>query len=357
VLGLAIGQRRVYYERAPPHIQPGGHRSTPAIVVMRRWKRVTLLSFFARRRDKRGTALFHRALALLEDTQYDDALAVARKLRKLGHSGAYDIEGRAYSALGRDEDAVRVLREGLQRAPGVWINWSLLGTALSNLGRYDEALLAFERALACQGSDPDVCELNRAIVYIRSGDFDAVLRHLDRVQAYVDDSMRRRAASLRVKALHELGRDDEAKDLGMRTLREWRDVGAPEEEGDIGEIMLILAQIGLARGEDREPWRMTAIESWRATRHKPLLRLIRDLRPERSPHAQYFRLILHGERYITGADVIADSAGEALQLYIDLSGEDVTIESEKLLERRPNEIKGVYSVRSRIYYDERPTVR
>jgi tetratricopeptide (TPR) repeat protein len=174
---------------------------------------MNILSFFRDRSLERAKILYQRGRRLIDEKAYDEALDVARRLRKVRYSGAFEIEGMAYAGLGRDEDAVRMLREGLQSAPAIWLNWHQLGTCLSNLGRYDEALLAYDRAEACPQSDRSVIELNRAVVAIRTGDFAAALAHLDRIQAYDSAGMRIAAIAFRVSALHGLGRDAEAEEL------------------------------------------------------------------------------------------------------------------------------------------------
>lgn len=327
-----------------------------------------VLSFFDFRGRRRAKKLYAEARELVDDGLYEDALAIARKLRKLRYSGAYEIEGLAYSKLDRNEDAVRVLREGLAVAPGVWLNWMLLGSCLSNLGRYDEALLAYDRAAACEHAEPSAIALNRAIVAGRQGDHEAALRHLDGVYEYEDATMRLRTIGTRIEALHRLGREAEAEGLASRTLNEWRDTNATEGTVDIGEIALILAAIRRKRGEDPERLRREAIEWWRATGHEPLLWLIRDLRPLRSPDGQYFRLVLQGkiapgtvlardaEGFFMSADVVADSPEEALALYVEVAGPEegveLTVSEANAIEPRPDEPKGVYGARGRVYYKE-----
>lgn len=328
-----------------------------------------LLSLFDFRGRRRAGKLYDEARELVDDGAYEDALAIARKLRKLRYSGAYEIEGLAYSRLGRNEDAVRVLREGLALAPAVWLNWLLLGSCLSNLGRFDEALLAYDRAHACEDADRDAVALNRAIVCSRAGDHPAALRHLDSLTGYEDQAMRFRAVGTRVDALHKLGRTAEAEDLGLRTQREWLDREETAGTVDIGEIALVLGEIGLARGDDPKALRETAIAWWRRTEHERLLWLIRELQPTRSPAAQYFRLLLHGaiapgsalaelgQGFFTPAHVVADSPEEAFALYLDLvepePGVELTVKEANPVEPRPDGIKGVYmAAAGRAVYEE-----
>jgi tetratricopeptide (TPR) repeat protein len=325
-----------------------------------------ILSFFDFRGRRRAKKLYAEARELVENGSYEEALAIAQKLRELRYSGAYEIEGLAYAKRGNNEEAVRVLREGLELAPGVWLNWMLLGSCLSNLGRYDEALLAYDRAAACEHAEPPVIALNRAIVAGRQGDYEAALRQLDTVHEYESVTMRLRATGTRIDTLHHLGREAEAEDLASRTLHEWRDSNATEGKVDIGEIAILLGQMRLERGENPERLRREANDWWRLTRHEPLLWLIRDLRPLSSPDGQYFRLVLQGkftperaaeldaQGFFASVDVVAGSVEEALALYLELEGAEegleVTVEEAEALEPRPGGRIGVYGAQGRVYY-------
>lgn len=316
-------------------------------------------------RGRRANKLYDKGRELVEAGKYEDALAIGRKLRKINYSGAFEIEGLAYAGLDRHEDAVRVLREGLALAPTAWANWILLGSCLSDLGRYDEALAAYDRAQACESADVDSIELNRAIVANRRGDFAAALEHLDRVSQYESTAMRLAAVRERIGSLRDLGRTSEAEELGTRTLREWLDRPDPESAREAGNIAFAVAEMRRERLHNPAALLREVVSWWRATREASLLWMIRDLRPIRSPEAKYFQLLLHGltphdpevDGFFTSANVVADSAEEALALYLELDppepGVEVTIEKAEAVEPSPEDPKGVYSTRGRtLYVDE-----
>lgn len=321
-----------------------------------------ILSFWAHRSRKRALRLYDEAWERLSAHAYHDALAIARKLRKLRFSGAYEIEGRAYMALEQHDDAVRVLSEGVKIAPSVWINWLLLGSSLSNVGRYDDALHAYDRAASCERADVDNIEVNRAVVKMRQHDQSAALDHLDRVAKYESESARLYAVALRVTCLRELGREAEAEELGGRTLREWRNNDVENGKEAIGEIARELGTIRHARGENVMLLRAQAMDWWRATHNDRLLWLIRELRPVRSPRARFYRLLVcaripSGGGFFKNIDAVADSPEEALALYIELDppdeGVELEIEEAKVLEERPDDVKGVYSAAmGRIYFPD-----
>ncbi len=330
---------------------------------------MSLLSFIAHRSRRRALALYDEASRKLDEYKYDEALKIARKLRKLHFSGAYEIEGRVHLAEDRDEEAARVLREGVTFAPSVWINWLLLGSSLSELSRFDEALDAYDHAAQCEKADLDLIDLNRAVIASRREDFSAALHHLDDIREPEKESLRLKAISLRVDALRQLERIDEAEKLATRTLREWRHADGNENRPEIGEIALLLGKIRLARNDNRMLLRAQAIDWWRLTHHDRLLSHIRELRPVRSPGAHYFNILVHGKigpesplaeigkSYVKWIQVLADTPEEGLSLHIELDppeeAVELSIREANAIEPGPNDIKGVYSAGwGRIYCEE-----
>jgi Flp pilus assembly protein TadD len=330
---------------------------------------VNILSFLQHRSTKRAKRLYDDARALVDAGKNEQALAIARRLRKVHWSGAFEIEGLAYSHLGRHEDAVRVLKEGLKLAPGVWLNWHLLASCLSDLGRFEEALAAYERAEECEGADRNSVDLNRAIVAMRMDDFARALELLDSPMAFDSEAMRLRAVECRVTSLFKLGRVSEAEEIAAHELEAWR---ASEHDGeppyDIGEMALTLGRIRMDRGEDHGPLLEQTLEWWRITRHERLLWLIRELLSLHSPEAQYFQLVLHGrippewhaeaaaQGFWTAADAVADTPQEAVTFIAQLHGLGPGIEwiidEAEAVEPRPDDPKGVYAARNLVYYNE-----
>lgn len=167
--------------------------------------------------------------------------------------------------------------------------------------------------------------------------------------------------------MHALDRVDEAESLGAQTLRQWPEPQDSKDKESIGEIALVLGKIRLARNENSMLLRAQAMAWWRVTHHDRLLWLIRELRPVRSPDAQYFHLVVNGRiapdsplaeagtGYLTWIDVVADTPAEALGLSMELdppeAGVELEIEEAKIGEARPNDVKGIYAARSgRIFY-------
>lgn len=325
---------------------------------------MALLSFLQHRRHKRAEALYREGQESIEARAYEGALEIARKLRKIGFSGAFEVEALAYSGLGRTEAAVRVLREGLALAPGAWPNWILLGNCLSDLEQYDDALAAYGRAGECPGADRSSIALNLAIVHIRRGHHEAALRRLDEVTD--DEDLDLRAGECRMECLWRLGREQEAEALGERILRDWQTGSREEEDEGIGRVALTLGELRRERGDEPETLRAQAIEDWRWTRYVRLLWLIRDLRPDRSAAARRFRIFVHAtllsdasaaaRGYYMSAEVVADSPEEAFAYLKELdppeAGTMLALDKFTAHEACPDQPKGVYSLQGRVYYRE-----
>ena len=79
---------------------------------------------------------------------------------------AYDLINRGEEEKGLDE-----IRIFLQKNPDVWNAWFMLGWGLRKLGRFDDALQAFEKSLTCEGGEDQVDTYNElAICWMERGD-------------------------------------------------------------------------------------------------------------------------------------------------------------------------------------------
>jgi len=313
-------------------------------------------------KKRRADKLLERGYALLGDAKPDEALEIADRLRELRHSGAFEIGALAHAAKGNLEEAVRLLEEGLEKAPGVWLNWQLLGNYLSDLERFPQAATAYERALAC----PDVwvasVRLNQAILAQRRKDFEGALGLIEQVD---DPELALQAASVRMGALAGSGRAEEAERFGMEVLD-----SAPDAGSDATALARIVAAIGRIRLEREGPTELTRsflVDHWKRWVSLEILTAIRDLDNVYSDRAEYYRLLVHGKFPETEApgldvrgffrtyDVVADSPDEALQFIQRLDRHepiaDLSIEESRVLAPRPLDPKGVYWCSGRAYYD------
>jgi tetratricopeptide (TPR) repeat protein len=317
-------------------------------------------------RDGRAEKLADKGYALINDGEFDKALAVADELRALRYTAEFEIAALAYAGKGELDRAVATLEEGVSLAPDVWLNWQLLGNYRSDLGRYAEAAEAYDRALECTEVDRSSVRLNQAVLANRVGEHARTLSLLDDVD---DPSLADRAASVRVGALFEMGRLNEAEQLANDALG--RVTGSAESCDSVIFACLTadLAQIRLQRGADREQVRAFAVDALhQALADKRLLRLIREIDDERSSAAQLFRMVVHvgaadesswpddTQGFYATYGVIADTGDEALGFIRSIVEPNMaarmTVEDADVLEPAPGELKGVVFASGRMYYSE-----
>ncbi|WP_157069607.1 tetratricopeptide repeat protein [Sandaracinus amylolyticus] len=169
--------------------------------------------FFGTREDE-AQRLHEEALARIDGRDLAGAREIARQLRGMRWSGAFEIEALAARAEGDLEGAVRVLEEGVGLAPGAWSLQQLLGTLCSELGRLDRALEALDAALRCEGVWVSSVRYNRAVARMRGGDVGGALADAESVledpatPPFTLDALR-----VAIDALARLGRADDAISL------------------------------------------------------------------------------------------------------------------------------------------------
>jgi len=130
-------------------------------------------------RRKRCEALLRKGYARVREREFDSALEIAAQLESQRFSRAFEIAALAQAGKGDLDAAVAALQRGVEVAPDVWLNWQLLGNYLSDLGRYEDAEGAYNRALACPGSSTDSVRLNLAILANRRDRPAVALEFLD----------------------------------------------------------------------------------------------------------------------------------------------------------------------------------
>ena len=121
--------------------------------------------------------LFDRGHELNKHGKHREALKIAQQLASYRYTGAWEIEAVALYGLGEVDQAIEALQESIGKAP-VWRNGHLLGIYLSEEGRYDEALRAFDASLEMFGAQPATTAYDQAIALDRSGRTDAAVELL-----------------------------------------------------------------------------------------------------------------------------------------------------------------------------------
>lgn len=87
--------------------------------------------------------------------------------------------GLTYHALGRLDEALKHYHEAVKLKPDFSSAYNNMGTLLTDLGRYDDAIAAFKQALTnILYPTPSLAEGNMGWAYYQKGDTDKALRHL-----------------------------------------------------------------------------------------------------------------------------------------------------------------------------------
>jgi len=183
--------------------------------------------------DNRGNTL--RRLGRLPEAlhSYEQALALAP------NADAWCHHAIALHDLGRHADAIVSAERALRARPGYADASLALGNALQGLERFDEALAAYDAALAGTARADIWCARGSALK--KAGELAAALASYERALAL--QPAYALAQHYRANTLRALGRKDDAIDAYRRA----RDLGA-----DAGEIDLALAALA-ALGESELP--------------------------------------------------------------------------------------------------------
>lgn len=292
-------------------------------------------------------ALMETGFRAIEEFDYKRAKKVGNRLRDHRHTSGYEILALAYAGEGRIRKALEVLEEGVTRAPSVWRLWQLLGNYYSDQGRYEEAHAAYRSALACPQTYNSSIYLNIAIVLYREEKYKEALDTLDRV---TDEELHLPVASVRTETLNELERYEESLAIASDFLN--AEAETEQERHYLARILTALAT-AYWKGRNDKDAALHCLKKalvWDKSRQEALW-LLRELNPENSPKAKYYRVLVEGvwpepiegetaaPGFFTSYDVVADSQEEALE-YIrrvepDEVRESLSINNAKTLEKDP----------------------
>ncbi|WP_018989481.1 tetratricopeptide repeat protein [Aromatoleum toluclasticum] len=151
--------------------------------------------------------------------RYDEAIQWLSAANRLNARTPLPLRELAdvYFATGRPDATITALEDARGRDPAIATDeyFDLLGAAYGRLGRYDEAIEAFGRALRMNPAHGTAL-LYRAFAYLRSGKLDAALADFDSAITGMPDNAR--AHYGRAETLMQLGRHSEALTSARRSL-------------------------------------------------------------------------------------------------------------------------------------------
>jgi tetratricopeptide (TPR) repeat protein len=240
----------------------------------------------------RAEELLRKGYDRLDQYNAEGAPQIAEELKKIRNTGHFEIAARAHWMEGDHEKAIAVLEEGIRIAPTVYIFWQYLGEYLSDMGRYDEAIDAFEQSRDLPGQRADSLDYNVALVMYRKGAYEAAWERAEKIKVPAEGVFRWALLELRAWLLLRLGRPAEADALFDQFVAEgpkfvegpelarwlWIGAEAAEERGDRqGALALVRQAVSLDK------------------RSEGLAALLLRLEDRRSDRATVWRLMVEGD--------------------------------------------------------------
>lgn len=305
-------------------------------------------------------ALYRDGMTARREGRPDDALRIAEELLEHRHSGGFELRALVLGDRGDTEEAVACLEEGVERAPGVWLLWELLGNYRSDLGRYDAAAAAYEEALACPDAGVGWIRLNQGVLLGRRGRPEEGLAVLATVE---DPDLRERVLAARLGLLSDLQRHEEVQTAGSEFVERDLDPDVHDPES-VSWILLHVAESRRALDDDPDGVRDCALRAiaWDPESSRAL-GLLRELDARRADGARAWNVFMDGRDaqapgvgFIVMHTVVAETAWAAFEFareieeaigYDDLELDEVEPRDDDV---PPDALQGVYDVGRRQAY-------
>lgn len=153
-------------------------------------------------------------LACLDARDFEGAIARGEKLLGMRWAGGFELVALGRRGKGDRQGALAALDEARKVAPGVWLFAQLRGNVLDELGRAEDAVAAYDDALAIEGAWQGSIRYNRSVTLAKLGRWGDALAD---AEGALEDSrgapFTLDAVSLATEALGKLGRHDDAVSL------------------------------------------------------------------------------------------------------------------------------------------------
>jgi tetratricopeptide (TPR) repeat protein len=280
-----------------------------------------------RKKEDEARSLHEEALARLDAGELDAAESLGRRLEAMGWTGAYEVLALARRRRGDLAGAIAALDEGTAVAPEAWLLHQLRGNLLDEAGRSEDALEAFETALACPDAWVSSVRFNRAVARLRAGDPGGALADAEHVLTEGSSPpFAGEALEIAVDALVALNRSDDAVAIVDHVLSAAEPAG-PEV---VGALHGTRARALLAAGRDEREVRdacTRAIEGGSGSAR--VAQVLRGLLEDDGAPRRRHRVVLEvptGEQagggeaagYLRVLSVVAADEGEARSLAASL---------------------------------------
>ncbi|MHC5020363.1 MAG: tetratricopeptide repeat protein [Planctomycetota bacterium] len=320
--------------------------------------------------------LADRGFAALHAEEPEEALAIGRTLARAGHIVGYELQALALGELERPDEAVAVLRRAVEQSPGDWRPRRMLGNLLSDLGRHDDALEAFDAALGCPGVDTAAVQCNASVCLARA---ERPFEALQRLEDVDDPTYWLRAGVQRARLCIELERYGEALNLAERLRDELTDrlangaeAGDAAEDDDAldaDEPGYLLATLAIARWRATGDHAAAVADARAALDYDPVnegaLWAWRELHDRRPPGVSGLSLIVHGTgtapdgtaaEFLQRFEVMAAGPGGALELIREIEPDSalrdsLTVDGYEPIDDLGDGRAGVFYASDRQWFD------
>ena len=314
-------------------------------------------------KHKRVRSLADKGFELLNQGEFEEALAISYELKEAKFSAAFDIGAQAQAGLGNIVEAIAILKEGLELAPQAWPNWQLLGNYFSDMGDFENAKDAFSRALQCKGVWKDSILLNQSILSNRISNFSEALNISSNIN---DDDLYLHRLEVEISAYTGLEKYEEALILANKVLSKKEHF---ENNELIGRIVAKVGEIHLKQGKPKQEVKSYLFEFLSfIPNNRSLFSLIRNIDNKYSDTAHYYRALIHCKvpktspdykdikGYFCRYDVIAESTNQLLEFINQfeagvVDGGNYNIDEYEILDYNSKDPCGVYSRTGRVIYE------
>jgi tetratricopeptide (TPR) repeat protein len=308
---------------------------------------------------EKAEKLMNQGFNCLDEYEYDKAIKIGKKLKKLYHSSAFEILALAYKEKDESKQSIKILEEGVSLAPKVWRLWQLLGNYYSDDKRYSDSQKCFDTALSCPNVDESSVYYNSSVACFREGKFNEALKQHDKINYKEPDHVfNLRSQSQKIDILIKLNKYEEAVKLGQKLIKKkWGE----ENEEIIQELSYTYASLseGLWKLKKEEEALNSAWKAIELNKHNDKAAwMIREIEGKISDNAKHFNTMIEGiwptpfegetdrPGFFTTYDVIADTEEEAVSLIKRFEPKEVRdtikVEEIKIIEERSNDPIGVY---------------
>jgi tetratricopeptide (TPR) repeat protein len=199
--------------------------------------------------QERVDELMDEAWECLGSYETERAFEIGKELLDMRFSGGFEILALAHLQQEEIDEAIQILEEGTRKAQQVWRLWQLLGNCYSDVDRFNDAMRAYEQALAADDPDESQIHLNIAISLSRMGQHERSNAELTYVTS---EETKARAAAIRVGNYADLQRWQAVLEEAPRAVAQLEEHEDEYSAEDIGRILGRLSQALYETGNQKE---------------------------------------------------------------------------------------------------------